>query len=104
MEVAGGGDGDSDKTRFQLQTKGELTIAGTTRTLETPLTIEVLDQTHLRISVRIALKMSDYHIERPQALGGLIRAGDKVIVEVAWIVGSAESAAARPNEQRNRSS
>jgi polyisoprenoid-binding protein YceI len=84
------GDGGSNGTSFELRATGALTIAGTTRTLEMPMTIEVVDQRHLRISGRTAIKMSDYKVERPQALGGLIKAGDKVVVDVAWIVASAE--------------
>jgi len=84
------GDDDSSATSFQLQTTGELTIAGTTRTLDMPMTIEVLDAQHLKISARLAIKMSDYNVERPTTLGGLINAGDKVEVRVTWFATRAE--------------
>jgi hypothetical protein len=91
VEVVGGG--GRARTSFQLRTTGELTIAGFTRTLEMPMTIEVLDERRLRISGRTAIRMSDYRVARPQAMGGLIKAGDKVEVEVAWVVATAEPAA-----------
>jgi polyisoprenoid-binding protein YceI len=85
--VAGGG---ANGTSFELQTTGELTIAGATRTLDMPMTIEVLDERRLKISGRTAIRMSDYKVERPQAMGGLIKSGDRVVVEMAWVVASAE--------------
>ena len=85
---------DRNGTSFQLRTKGELTIAGTTRTLNMPMTIEVLDGRRLKISGRTPIRMSDYNVERPQALGGMIKAGDRVVVEVAWVVATADRPAA----------
>ena len=95
VQVAGGGSGG---TTVPLRATGELTIAGTTRALDMPLTIEVLDEERLKLSARTAIKMSDYKVERPKALAGLITAGDKVNVEVEWVVVSAERPAAHPNQ------
>lgn len=97
-EVGVVGGRDSGGTSFELKTTGELTIAGTTRTLNMPMTIEVLDERRLRISGRTAIKMSDYNVTRPQALGGLIKSGDRVVVEVAWVVASSEQPVAYAKE------
>jgi hypothetical protein len=93
------GSAETSATRFQLQTNGELTIASTTRAIDLPMTIEVLDESHLKICTRTTIKMSDYKINRPQALGGLMKAGDKVVVEVAWVV-----VRARPRATTQRTS
>jgi polyisoprenoid-binding protein YceI len=94
-DVQVAGDKDSNAAGFQLATSGELTIAGTTRTIDMPMTIEVLDGKHLKISARLAVKMSDYNVERPTALGGLIKAGDRVAVEVEWFVDRPEPDSAK---------
>jgi polyisoprenoid-binding protein YceI len=83
-----------DRTDFQLQTKGELTIAGETRTLDMPMAIEVLDGRQIRITGRTWIKMSDYNIKRITALGGLIKCGDKVEVKVEWLLASPQTAVA----------
>jgi polyisoprenoid-binding protein YceI len=71
-----------DRTDFQVQTTGELTIAGERRTLKMPMAIEVLDGRQLRITGRIWIKMSDYNIKRITALGGMIKCDDTVEVKV----------------------
>jgi hypothetical protein len=85
---------DPNRTDFQVQTKGELTIAGERRTLDMPMAIEVLDGRQLRITGRTWIKMSDYNIKRITALGGLIKCGDKVEVQVEWLLESPETAVA----------
>jgi polyisoprenoid-binding protein YceI len=81
------------RTDFQLQTKGELTIAGETRTLDMPMAIEVLDGRQLRVTGRTWIKMSDYNIKRITALGGMIKCGDRVEVTVSWMLSSPVAAA-----------
>jgi polyisoprenoid-binding protein YceI len=77
-----------DRTDFQVQTTGELTIAGERRTLKMPMAIEVLDGRQLRITGRTWIKMSDYNIKRITALGGMIKCGDTVEVKVEWLLAS----------------
>jgi polyisoprenoid-binding protein YceI len=80
-----------DRTDFQVQTRGELTIAGETRTLDMPMAIEVLDGRQIRIGGRTWIKMSDYNIRRITALGGMIKCGDKVEVKVEWLLTSPQT-------------
>jgi hypothetical protein len=77
---------DAGPDRFVFDTKGELTIAGTTRTLQMPMTVEILDEKRLRIAGKTAMKMSDFNVPRPQAMGGMIKSGDRVEVAVQWVV------------------
>jgi polyisoprenoid-binding protein YceI len=83
-----------DRTDFQVQTTGELTIAGERRTLKMPMAIEVLDGRQLRITGRTWIKMSDYNIKRITALGGMIKCGDTVEVKVEWLLASPSPAVA----------
>jgi polyisoprenoid-binding protein YceI len=82
-----------ERTDFQLQTSGELTIAGERRTLKMPMAIEVLEDRQLRITGRTWIKMSDYNIKRITALGGMIKCGDTVEVKVEWLLESPRAAA-----------
>jgi polyisoprenoid-binding protein YceI len=79
-------DGDGRGSTFLLKTRGELTVAGKSRTLEMPMTVQVVGERQLNVSARTSLKMSDFNVRRPQALAGLIKAGDMVKVEVQWVV------------------
>jgi YceI-like domain len=83
-----------DRTDFQLNTIGELTIAGERRTLKMPMAIEVLDGRQLRITGRTWITMSDYNIKRITALGGMIKCGDTVEVKVEWLLASPSPAVA----------
>jgi polyisoprenoid-binding protein YceI len=83
-----------DRTDFQVQTTGELTIAGERRTLNMPMAIEVLDGRQLRITGGTSIKMSDYNIKRITALGGMIKCGDTVEVKVEWLLASPSPAVA----------
>jgi polyisoprenoid-binding protein YceI len=85
-----------DRTDFQVQTTGELTIAGERRTLKMPMAIEVLDGRELRITGRTWIKMSDYNIKRITALGGMIKCGDTVEVKVEWLLASPSPARPSP--------
>jgi polyisoprenoid-binding protein YceI len=83
-----------DRTDFKLNTIGELTIAGETRTLKMPMAIEVLENRQLRITGRTWIKMSDYNIKRITALAGAIKCGDTVEVSVEWLLASPSPAVA----------
>ena len=77
-----------DRTDFQLNTVGELTIAGERRTLKMPMNVEVLEGRQLRITGRTWIKMSDYNMKQITALGGMIKCGDTVEVKVDWLLAS----------------
>jgi hypothetical protein len=77
-------DAKPDQTQFHVQTMGKLTIAGTTKDIEIPMVLEVLDAQRLRISGETPMRMTTYNVTPPQAVGGLIKSGDKIKVAFEW--------------------
>jgi polyisoprenoid-binding protein YceI len=67
---------------------GELTIAGTKKTIELPVTIERIEGGKLKVKGEIPVKMTDYGIKPPSpALAmGLIKTGDEVKVAIEWVL------------------
>jgi hypothetical protein len=66
--------------------RGNLTVSGVTR--ETELTLTVIPQTNDRIQIELKkpLKMSDFKINPPRALGGFVRAHDDLDIEIRWLL------------------
>jgi polyisoprenoid-binding protein YceI len=77
LAVAGGGSGGR---RFDLGVAGDLALAGTEREVRTTVAGERLAPGRFRITGTLDLKMTDFGIEPPVALMGLIRAGDRLRV------------------------
>jgi polyisoprenoid-binding protein YceI len=75
----------SEQKTFELQTKGKLTVAGKTRDLEMPMTVEVIDSDHVKFSGSTSLKMTDFKVKPPEAMLGLIKSGNEVHVQVEWM-------------------
>ena len=67
---------------------GNLTIAGSKKAIEMPVTIERMDGGKLKVKGSIPIKMTDYGIKPPSpALAmGLIKTGDEVQVAVEWVL------------------
>ena len=74
---------------------GDLTISGTKKAIEMPVTIERVDGGKLKIKGSVPIKMTDYGIKPPApALAmGLIKTGDEVKVAIEWVVAPAAEAA-----------
>jgi polyisoprenoid-binding protein YceI len=75
-------------TPITFNAKGDLTIAGVTRKIEMPVTVEKLDDGKLKVVGSTPLKMTDYGIKPPAptiALG-LIKVGDDIKVSFEWVV------------------
>lgn len=68
------------------EVRGELTVSGATR--EVDLTANLIPQEGDRIQVEIKkeLKMTDFEIKPPTALGGFVSATDEVEVEIKWVL------------------
>jgi polyisoprenoid-binding protein YceI len=62
---------------------GRLIIAGTARDIDLKLSVQAEGQ-HLVIWARTSLKMTDFNVEPPTAMLGMIRSGDTVRVDVSW--------------------
>ena len=73
-------------TRFAIDTKGNLTVAGTTRVLSTPMTVEMSSDRELVVTAKFGTLMTDFGVKPPQALGGMVKSHNKVVVTVQWSV------------------
>jgi polyisoprenoid-binding protein YceI len=74
---------------------GDLTISGTKKSLEMPVTIERVEGGKLRVKGLVAFNMSEYGIKPPApALAmGLIKTGDEVKIAIDWVLGKATETA-----------
>lgn len=66
--------------------RGDLTVSGVTR--EVDLDLDILPQPgdRLQIELQKQLKMTDFQIDPPKALGGFIRAHDEVDIHIRWFL------------------
>jgi polyisoprenoid-binding protein YceI len=60
---------------------GELTLAGVRRPFSFDVTV-VHESAGVRLTGRVPLKMSDFGVQPPVVMGGLIRAADQVLVRL----------------------
>jgi polyisoprenoid-binding protein YceI len=72
--------------RYNLQTRGRLTLAGVTREIEGSVEAERLANGHLRFTGSYPLLMSDYGMTPPTAMFGALRTGDEVVVNFELVV------------------
>ena len=78
---------------------GALTVSGTTRTITMPVTIERIDQTKIKITGSIPLKMTDFDVvpPAPRILGmPVIKTGDDIKISVEWLVAQKAEPAKAP--------
>lgn len=82
-------------TPLQFDTKGELSLNGVTNKVSMSVSIESVDQTKLKISGTVPLKMTDFKVKPPApTIGlGLITTGDDVKVSFEWLVAMPEKTA-----------
>jgi polyisoprenoid-binding protein YceI len=73
------------QNKVRLQSEGTLTIHGTSRTLNMPMEV-TRNGSRLVAEGETDLKMTDFDIEQPTALGGLVTAYDNVTVTWTWPV------------------
>jgi polyisoprenoid-binding protein YceI len=71
---------------FDLDTKGELVIAGVTNQVSFPITIEPLDGGKIRVIGTASVKMTDYGVSPPTPNFGLgmMKCGDAVTIKFDW--------------------
>ena len=75
---------DADASVSVLATRGELTIAGVSRTLEMHVKMERIEEKNLRFTGEIPLKMTDFGVKPPKAMLGAIRTGDEIKIYFTW--------------------
>lgn len=71
---------------FTLQTKGRLTLAGTTKEVDMTVQGERMADGRVRFQGQHELLQSDYGITPPSAMFGALRTGDKVTVKFDVVV------------------
>jgi polyisoprenoid-binding protein YceI len=81
---------DSSGNWFQVQSTGELAVAGSTRTVDITAAGRRLDDGRVRIAGEKALKMTHFGIEPPSAMFGALQTGDEVTVRFDVKAQSAE--------------
>lgn len=64
----------------QLNVKGALTIAGTTRNISLPVESTLLEGGTYKFSGSYELNMKDYNVDPPSAVFGTIKSGEKVTI------------------------
>jgi len=71
---------------FDLETTGELVIAGATNKVSFPITIEPLGEGKIKVSGSAPVKMTEYGISPPAPVlaGGALRCGDDVKIQFDW--------------------
>jgi hypothetical protein len=73
-----------DDPEYHYDAAGQLTIAGTTRTVNLTLDITPANGGTLSIATQTPLKMTDFGMTPPTAMLGMIKSGDAVTVKVTW--------------------
>jgi polyisoprenoid-binding protein YceI len=72
---------------FVFEAKGDLLVAGQTKSLTLPIKMLVMPDDKLKFSGTTAVKMTDFGIQPPEPLGLGIKTGDDVKLIFDWVVG-----------------
>lgn len=70
---------------FVFDTKGDLTVAGTTQNVSMPVEMKV-DGEKILFRGKVDLKMTDFKVKppAPELAGGLIKTGDEIKITIEW--------------------
>ena len=82
-------------TRFVIDTRGKLTVAGTTCELVVPMNVEMTSERAMLVTTEFPTRMTDFNVKPPQAMGGMIKSHNKVVVKVRWSVARRDAAPGR---------
>lgn len=79
----------------KFDTKGNLSVSGTTNAIDMEVTLERLADDKVKFSGSKVLKMTDFKIQppAPKLALGAIKTGDEVTIKFDWILGPAKPAA-----------
>lgn len=77
----------------EYTSKGDLTVSGTTKTIEMPVTIERVAGGNLKVTGTIAFNMSFFGVKppEPKLAMGLIKTGDEVKIGIEWVLAKSAS-------------
>jgi hypothetical protein len=81
---------------FVCEAKGDLSVAGTTKTITMPVNILPLPDNKLKITGSVSIKMTDFKVEppSPKIALGLIKTGDEVKLIFDWMLAQRKAPAA----------
>jgi hypothetical protein len=63
-----------------VETKGDLTIAGNKQSIDLTVKASIIESGVVRFTGTKKIKMSQFNIDRPSAMLGLIKSGDEVVI------------------------
>jgi hypothetical protein len=79
-----------DEGQIAVVAVGELTVAGTTRPLELSVTGSDTGKGALRLVSRTEIRMTDFGVDPPRALLGLLKTKDEVVILFDLVMGYGE--------------
>jgi len=71
---------DDSQDKYDLTVRGYLTVAGHTKEIKFPMQALVLEDGTLKATGQTELRMTDYNVEPPRALLGMVRVDDLLSV------------------------
>jgi len=77
---------DENRDLYQLEVIGNLTVAGHTKIIQFPMQAVVLENGTLKATGQTELRMTDYNVEPPRALLGMVRVDDLLSVHFELLV------------------
>ena len=77
----------------KFEATGSLSVAGVTKTNTMTFTFERMDNSNIKVSGSISMKMSDFNVRAPVlgVAGVSIKTGDEVKLSLDWVVKKAEA-------------
>ena len=79
---------------YQMDSKGELVVAGVTNQISMPIQVTPMGDRKLKITGSTSVKMTAFKIDPPKIVLGAIKTGDDVKIMFEWIVQHREPKAA----------
>jgi polyisoprenoid-binding protein YceI len=77
---------DEDRNEYHLKVKGLLTVAGHTNEIKFPMQAEVLENGTMKATGQTQIRMTDFNVEPPRALLGMVRVDDLLSVHFELLV------------------
>jgi len=62
--------------------KGSLTIAGVTRKIQFPVSIQMLSDSAFQVKGELSLRMTEYNVTPPKAMMGALETGDEITIDI----------------------
>jgi len=93
VELLGGVEHDIDGGLYRATIAGTLTLAGEQRSVKVPVEATRVARDRFRLRARLPLRMTDFRIEPPTALFGIIKVKNELVVELDLVLQTSEGEA-----------